>query len=136
MKFIKNRKLIKQIIIFSGVVVIVLIYKNFAPTNILFPKCPVYVLTGIYCPGCGSQRAMHELFNLNLVKSLSYNILATLFILLLVVDFCFSLLKIEKFRPYKLLNSYRYSSVIVLIVILLFTVLRNIPVMPFTLLSP
>ena len=28
-----------------------------------FPSCPFYTATGWQCPGCGSQRAIHELFD-------------------------------------------------------------------------
>ncbi|WP_367892778.1 DUF2752 domain-containing protein [Flavivirga jejuensis] len=40
------------------------LYYNYDPSEYnIFPKCPVYSLTGIYCPGCGSQRAVHQFFN-------------------------------------------------------------------------
>ena len=28
-------------------------------TCAVFPRCPFYVLTGLKCPGCGSQLALH-----------------------------------------------------------------------------
>ena len=28
-------------------------------TNAIFPRCPFLTLTGLKCPGCGSQRAIH-----------------------------------------------------------------------------
>ncbi|WP_239003580.1 DUF2752 domain-containing protein [Nocardia panacis] len=38
--------------------------------------CPVYALTGWYCPGCGGLRAMHNLTEGRLIDSLHSNILA------------------------------------------------------------
>ena len=31
-----------------------------------FPPCPFYAATGLRCPGCGSQRALHALLHGNL----------------------------------------------------------------------
>src|SRR6202021_3802081 len=35
-------------------------------TSGIFPPCPVHYLTGWYCPGCGSLRAIHQLLHGNL----------------------------------------------------------------------
>ena len=34
-------------------------------TSTLFPPCPLHYLTGWYCPGCGSLRAIHQLLQGN-----------------------------------------------------------------------
>ncbi|WP_324718974.1 DUF2752 domain-containing protein [Salinimicrobium sp. HB62] len=51
-----------------------MIYAIFDPalTNI-FPSCPFRSLTGFLCPGCGSQRALHHLLNLQIQTAYSYN---------------------------------------------------------------
>ena len=45
----------------------VVVYFTFDPSNPslskYFPKCPFYSLTGLKCPGCGTQRALHEIPN-------------------------------------------------------------------------
>ncbi|MCF0219296.1 MAG: DUF2752 domain-containing protein [Muribaculaceae bacterium] len=47
-----------------GVALFVWLYSSFDPANAgWFPRCPVKTLTGYDCPGCGSQRALHALFN-------------------------------------------------------------------------
>ena len=38
-----------------------------------FPKCPVFLLTGYKCPGCGSQRAFYHLFHGNFLTAFRYN---------------------------------------------------------------
>ena len=54
----------------------------------LFPKCPFLMLTGWQCPGCGSQRAMHQLLHGNVVAAFRYNalmVMAVPYVLLLSV---------------------------------------------------
>lgn len=38
--------------------------------------CPLYALTGIYCPGCGGMRAVNDVTNGNLRAAISSNVLA------------------------------------------------------------
>lgn len=53
-----------------------LVYYFFNPSqNALFPHCPIFMLTGFECPGCGSQRAIHALFHLNVEQAIHYNAL-------------------------------------------------------------
>jgi len=41
-----------------------------------YPSCPVRSLTGLYCPGCGSLRALHALSHLHLGQAVGLNPLA------------------------------------------------------------
>jgi len=43
--------------------------------HILFPRCVFYSLSGWYCPGCGSQRAIHSLLHLNIAGVVQNNVL-------------------------------------------------------------
>ena len=39
--------------------------------------CTLYSLTGLYCPGCGSSRALRALLHLDFYQALRYNALFT-----------------------------------------------------------
>lgn len=41
-----------------------------------YPTCPFLALTGHFCPGCGSLRAMHALTNGDLAGAVGLNVLA------------------------------------------------------------
>lgn len=52
------------------------IYMKFDPAeSAMFPRCIFHELTGLSCPGCGSQRAIHALLNLDLRGALGSNAL-------------------------------------------------------------
>lgn len=41
-----------------------------------YGMCPVYLMFGVYCPGCGGMRAVHNLTDGQLLDSLHSNLLA------------------------------------------------------------
>lgn len=56
-----------------------LLYREADPaSSALFPKCPFHLLTGLECPGCGSQRAIHSLLNGDMRAAVHYNLLLVL----------------------------------------------------------
>jgi hypothetical protein len=44
--------------------------------------CPFHAVTGLFCPGCGSLRAMHHILNLRFAPAFSHNPLAAALALL------------------------------------------------------
>lgn len=105
------------------------IYKNYNPEEVsFFPKCPFYAITGMTCPGCGSQRALHYLLNLDLQRAAKEN-------LLLVVAIPYILLgwTIEYFNfSHRFLLKMRkllYGSnvaIVIFIFIIFFWAIRNL----------
>ncbi len=66
----------KYIVGITGVLTICFIFYFLDPLECpLFPKCPFLVLTGLECPGCGTQRALHSLLHLHIIDALRYNAL-------------------------------------------------------------
>lgn len=58
-------------------------------TSAIFPPCPTNALTSLYCPGCGTLRAMHALLHGDVKEALSQNILAVIFIPILPAIYFF-----------------------------------------------
>lgn len=124
----------KEIKIFLGAVIVLVLlaalylFYNLNPeTQPIFPKCPFLVLTGYECPGCGTQRAIHQLLHLNIGAALKYNGFMVLALPYIFLGVYMEYLGGKK-RNYKLHNIFfgRYSAIVILIIILLYWVLRNI----------
>jgi len=113
---------------------ILLLYFFVEPKNGILPKCFFHELTGLYCPGCGVQRSFHALLNGHIITAIDYNLLFILF-LPLIIYFILAF-ALGKKHPY---SSFIYKSAFsftVVIVVVSFWVLRNIPYNPFSWLAP
>lgn len=101
-----------------------------------FPKCPFHSLTGLHCPGCGSQRALHDFLHGNILEGFKHNFLIGLGILVLLYK-VFLLIR-AKYNPSKNSNLLYHSKTpwIILTIISAFWILRNIPFEPFSYLAP
>ena len=89
------------------------------------PPCPFHALTGLFCPGCGSTRAMHHLLHGRVFEALDKNplfVLSIPFLILLLL------------RPK--LTRVPWISWTATGVVIAFGVLRHLPVPPFTHLTP
>ena len=102
----------------------------------LYPVCPFYFLTGLYCPGCGALRGLHQLLNGNVIAALSYNPFAMLALPFIGYAFLSALLVTTWCK--RLPSPFIHPVLIwtLLAAILAFWTLRNVPVFPFTLLAP
>ena len=67
----------KKIIFFSSCALCavgVLIYFIFDPTRVpIFPPCVFHEVTGLDCPGCGGQRALHALLHGDFIAAFRLN---------------------------------------------------------------
>lgn len=128
---------LKQIALFILIIALICVYIFIDPNQVDFlPKCPLYFTTGLYCPGCGSQRATHQLLNFNFLDVVNQNVLYALGILLFVYNGLI-IITIKYFK--KSYYNYMYhpkTPIILLILIIVFWVLRNLPYYPFNMLAP
>jgi hypothetical protein len=114
-----------------------LLYFLFDPSlSNFFPKCIFHSLTQLDCPGCGSQRAIHALLHGNILLAADFNFMAIVFLPLLLYSAVIAIA--NTFFHQQWHQGIFYSPwfvKIVLLVVLLFWVLRNIPIDPFHWLS-
>ncbi|NWJ46110.1 MAG: DUF2752 domain-containing protein [Chloroflexi bacterium] len=102
-----------------------------------YPRCPFHLLTGLYCPACGSTRAAYHLLHGNFKSAIKLNALFVLGAPVLVLPaYRYLQQSLEKGRlePDFKLDS-RWQKAIIAIAFG-FAFLRNLPFAPFTRLSP
>lgn len=102
----------------------------------ILPPCSLYEATGLLCAGCGGTRSVSHLLHGRPLEALRCNVLFMLAwpVLLLYTAKGF----LGPRLPIRL-PDFRYgkkTATALLLIVLLFMVLRNIPAYPFTLLAP
>jgi len=107
----------------SGAVVLYLHNPSATPW---MPRCPTYACLNVYCPGCGSLRASHHLLHGRVLTALDYNPLLVVALPLLAVLIFWE--PAWSRRPWFIWSCFG--------VLVLYGILRNIPVWPLTLLAP
>ncbi|WP_175418895.1 DUF2752 domain-containing protein [Aureibaculum algae] len=117
--------------------VVALFYFSNTPNQFNFLlKCPLYNTTGIYCPGCGSQRAFHSLLDGNFLEALRNNIMLLLGIIALIYHYGIQMSNHFFKTSAKSIFSNKKIWFLVLALFILFWILRNINTYPFSLLAP
>ncbi|MFJ7332725.1 DUF2752 domain-containing protein [Streptomyces sp. NPDC101116] len=89
-----------------------------------FPACPIRTVTGFDCPGCGSLRALHELTHGHLTAAADYNLLLVAFLPCAAAVWLRTVT--GRVRPRHLPRWTVPATIIVLVV---WTVIRNLPVL-------
>ena len=123
------RRRVGQVLIVVLLAGIAVAYKYLDPSVVpIFPRCPFRLLTGYLCPGCGSQRAIHHLLNLDLPGAWRMNPLLVIALPYLLLGLILKPLSHHSARGARLLDQlYGYrASVVALVVIVLFWIGRNI----------
>ena len=122
------------LIIISGLAVLFFVLNP--AKHSIFPRCLFNSLTGYYCPGCGSQRAIHSLLHLDFAGVISYNFLFLPALLLIIYHYLHPLF--NRIFHWNLPNVFYLKNTpwIILGVVILFWILRNLPFYPFSVLAP
>ena len=125
-----STKRIVLIVLAAFIVMIgVVVYFNFDPSNPTlskyFPKCPFYSLLGLKCPGCGTQRALHAMLNLDFVQAARYNALL-LVALPLIGLYLFADVMKKRWPGLDNALNHPVTIAVLLVVIAAWLVLRNI----------
>ncbi|WP_231496769.1 DUF2752 domain-containing protein [Prevotella sp. 10(H)] len=125
---IKSKYLPKILVISILLLIVSIVYYLFSPEeSVFFPQCPFHSLTGLDCPGCGSQRAIHHLLHLHIKDAFLSNPL-----LILGIPYILFCLYLEYFggkQKHPSIRKILYSRnavYAVLIIIILFWIGRNL----------
>lgn len=132
-------KAFKLLLAFAAVLSVALLYffVDARNANNILPKCIFYSVTGFYCPGCGSQRALSAIVHGNIISAVHYNFLMVLCLPLVFYSAVVFVLNV--FRKKQIVQKIFYSTTFVrifFVAVIVFWVIRNIPVYPFNLLAP
>ena len=106
--------------------------------NISIKNANYFELTGLYCVGCGAGRAFLSLLSGNIYAAFCYNPLLIVllpfmayYLLKLYISFVFG----KDILPFPKISA-RWFGISLLIIIVAFWILRNIPFAPFSYLAP
>lgn len=113
-----------------GIILVTGIYYYFSPARYaFFPKCPFFWVTGLRCPGCGSQRAVHALLNGEAAVAFHENMLVVIFIPYLILGAVTELIRqpSTRIRRTRRLLYGGKAIWIVFTIIVVFAVVRNLP---------
>ena len=109
----------------------------FNPSNFnFFPVCPLLSLTGFACPGCGMTRAFHAFFHGDIITALDFNALLPIFVLIFGFLFLSLVSVAVRGRGFMKLSDSPKFIIGLFVMLLVFGVLRNVPVYPLTVLYP
>lgn len=116
-----------------GIAMALVLYRVEPEQSAWLPKCPLHWLTGWHCPGCGSTRAAHALLHGDVGRAMANNPLAVGGVPIVLA---FGLWSRRQFGPqWTTAISFRWILLLVAVLVV-FTVLRNVPVYPLNLLAP
>ena len=123
---------VKRILIALSLPVIALLVFIYEKQGGSGMKCLFYEYTGLYCPGCGSGRAVHALFEGRIAEAVRYNILLPILGIPCLCVVIHEYLRIVfpglGLRPASVSQR---TALAVTVVIMAFWVLRNIPALHF-----
>ncbi len=102
----------------------------------ILPGCLFHSLTGLYCPGCGSCRALHQLMNGHFGAALGLNPLMILSLPFLGIYFFLYARAAFQKKPWLGVPMKPLWIRAILCLVVAYGVLRNIPLEPFSWLAP
>ena len=121
-----SRRFIWTTVLVAGAVALVVFYALVDPaTSPFVPRCLFHTLTGLDCPGCGSQRAIHALLRGDVGAAWEYNALVVVGIIPVAVYIYAEATRTRHPRLYARLNSMP-AIITAAVVIMAWSVGRNL----------
>ena len=124
------------LITFTIIASAIVLYCYNPATTSLYPSSPFRALTGLYCPGCGTLRGLHQLLHGHLITAFGLNPLMVISLPFLICSYINYGFEAIKGKP--LLKIFIPPQWIwfLLQAIIAYWIVRNIPFHPFSLLAP
>lgn len=93
----------------------------------VFPRCPFLLATGYECPGCGSQRAIHDMLHLDFKSAFSQNALILFLFPYLLFGFYLAFFNGKhRFPKWEKLLFGKWVAIFVVSGIMIYWVVRNL----------
>ncbi|MFC4585586.1 DUF2752 domain-containing protein [Sphaerisporangium corydalis] len=92
-----------------------------------YPTCPFLFLTGLYCPGCGTLRAVHALAHGDVVAALGLNPLAVVTVPFLLFWWGRWALRTWQRRPVRTSLAHPAYIWAFLALVIVYWIVRNLP---------
>ena len=108
----------------AGLLLGLLVLFVLSPERGFFPPCPIFAVTGFYCSGCGSLRAIHHLLHGDFVRAWFFNPILLCGIPIVLAGVIAELFSFRRFALTRIRPVFLW---VLLSLILAFGVLRNIP---------
>jgi hypothetical protein len=106
-------------------------------TGSRFPACAFHQITGLWCPGCGLTRGTYQLLHGHVGAALSYNVLTPLALAAIIVVWVGWLrASWGAPPPHVPARTAHWLAVVIPTLLIVYGVLRNIPVAPLSSLAP
>jgi hypothetical protein len=117
----------------AGSVLLLWMYYTYNPAKYsFFLKCPFHYLTGLDCPGCGSQRAVFCLLHGDIKGAIHQNLLLVASLPLLMVQLGYKVKSLVTKKDHKWsLLYYPLTPVVLAIITVTYFVVRNLSIYPF-----
>jgi hypothetical protein len=125
----KNSKKILKMVIFEILLIILIIITAILINNnyLKFPTCYIQKRTGLKCPSCGGTTCIIYLLNGNFKKSfLAHPVFFLLIIYGFLINFLYIINTFTTKKIGKFLYPKSYYAIIFGVIIIIYTILRNI----------
>lgn len=97
------------------------------PRTSTYLPCPLHALTGLWCPGCGTTRALGDLTRGDVAAAASSNVVAVVLVVVAVGVWGLWLRARWTQKPLTLPRPNRPAAAVLVALLTVFTVVRNTP---------
>jgi hypothetical protein len=124
---VKRRDRTVAIVLLMGIIAGLIALRVSHPSGWI-PQCPTNAFLGFLCPGCGSMRATHHLMRLEIGHAFDHNPLLIVLGVPLAIGFVLELVMIAvRGKRVAFIPRSAVLAWIALVVLIVFTVVRNLP---------